>query len=97
MTLPTEPVTLTPAQISELNQRLATMRHDINNHLSLIQAAVELLRAKPHMAERMTATLAEQPPKIAEALQKFSREFEQTLGIRRDAPGARNHAAAPPV
>ncbi|MCX8090396.1 MAG: hypothetical protein N3I86_05590 [Verrucomicrobiae bacterium] len=97
MTLPSEPVTLTPAQIADLNQRLATLRHDINNHLSLILAAVEIIRAKPHMAERMSATLAEQPPKITEALQKFSREFERLLGIRHDAPGPRNHAPAPPV
>jgi 2C-methyl-D-erythritol 2,4-cyclodiphosphate synthase len=59
------------------------MRHDINNHLSLVQAASELIRAKPHMAERMTATLVEQPPKIAAALQSFSAEFEQSLGIQR--------------
>lgn len=97
MTLPTEPVTLTPAQIGELNQRLSNLRHDINNHLSLIMAAAELVRAKPQMAERMIATLIEQPPKINEAIQKFSREFEQTLGIRRDVSGTRNHAHSPPV
>lgn len=97
MTLPTEPVTLTPAQIGELNQRLSNLRHDINNHLSLMLAAVELIRSKPQMAERMMATLVEQPPKITEALQKFSRDFEQALGIRRDTSGARNHATASPV
>lgn len=97
MTLPTEPVTLTPAQIAELSQRLSTLRHDINNHLSLILAAMELIRAKPQMAERMSATIAEQPAKITEALQKFSREFDQTFGIRRDAPGPRNQTPAPPV
>jgi len=97
MTLPTEPVTLTPAQIGEMNQRLSNLRHDINNHLSLMLAAVELIRSKPQMAERMMATLVEQPPKITEALQKFSRDFEQALGIRRDTSGARNHATASPV
>ena len=83
MTLPTQPVTLTVEQIGELNRKLSNMRHDINNQLSLIMAATELIRAKPHMAERMTATLVEQPPKIAAALQSFSTEFEQLLGIQR--------------
>lgn len=83
MTLPTQPVTLTVEQIAELNRKLSNMRHDINNQLSLIMAATELIRAKPHMAERMTATLIEQPPKITASLQSFSTEFEQSLGIRR--------------
>ena len=83
MTLPTQSVTLTVEQITELNRRLSNMRHDINNHLSLVLAASELIRAKPHMADRMTATLVEQPPKIAAALQGFSTEFEQSLGIQR--------------
>ena len=62
MGLPTEPVILTPEQLAQLNSELSTMRHDINNHLSLIMAAVELIRHKPQMAERMMTTLVEQPP-----------------------------------
>jgi len=83
MTLPTQPVTLTVDQIDELKRKLSNMRHDINNQLSLILAATELLRAKPHMAERMTATLVEQPPKITAALMNFSAEFEKAFGIQR--------------
>jgi hypothetical protein len=83
MTLPTQPVTLTVEQIVELNHKLSNMRHDINNQLSLILAATELIRAKPHMAERMTATLAEQPSKITVALTTFSAEFEKAFGIQR--------------
>ncbi len=81
MALPTEPVTLTPEQLAHLNGELSTMRHDINNHLSLIMAAVELIRHKPHMAERMMATLVEQPPRITESLKKFSVEFAETFGL----------------
>ena len=81
MGLPSEPVTLTVAQLDELNRKLSTMRHDINNNLSLIVAAVELIRHKPQMTEKMMATLGEQPTRIAEALSKFSREFERALGI----------------
>ena len=59
------------------------MEHDINNHLSLIIAAVDLTRHKPETAARMLGTLLEQPPRIAEALVKFSAEFERAFGITR--------------
>lgn len=83
MVLPTQPVTLTVEQVEALNRKLATMRHDINNHLSLIGAALELIRAKPQTSERMLATLSEQPPKIAESMTKFSADFEKELHIGR--------------
>jgi hypothetical protein len=83
MPLPSQPVTLTVEQVVDLNTKLSTMRHDINNQLSLIVAAVELIRYKPQTAERMLATLGEQPIKISDALGKFSAEFERTVGITR--------------
>lgn len=83
MGLPSQPVTLTVEQLTELNRQLANMRHDINNNLSLIVAASELIRHKPQVAERMMQTLAEQPGKITTAINKFSSSFEQTFGITR--------------
>jgi hypothetical protein len=83
MTLPSQPVTLTVEQLTELNRKLSEMRHDINNNLTLIIAATELIRYKPQTAERMMATLVEQPQKIAAALQRFSGEFESAVGITR--------------
>jgi hypothetical protein len=83
MRMPSEPVNLSVDEIKELNHKLATLRHDINNHLSLIMAATELIRHKPQMMERMMATLVEQPSKITTAISKFSTEFEQTFGITR--------------
>jgi len=83
MPLPSQPVTLTVEQIGELNRQLSSMRHDINNQLSLIVAALELIRHKPDTAERMITTLGEQPPRIAEAITKFSALFERTLSITR--------------
>jgi cob(I)alamin adenosyltransferase len=83
MTLPTEPVTLTAAQVEELNRQLSTLRHDINNHLSLIMAAIELIRAKPQTLERMMVTLVDQPPKIGEAVAKYSTAFDKTFRIVR--------------
>jgi hypothetical protein len=83
MRLPENPIALSVEQVDELNRQLSAMRHDINNHLSLVIAAVELIRFKPETSERMMTTLAEQPPRIAEALQKFSAQFEQALGITR--------------
>lgn len=84
MGLPNQSVTLSSQQIEELNQKLSRMRHDINNHLSLVVFAIEVLRSKPEMLERMTATLSDQPPKITGDMAKFSAEFEQVFGITRD-------------
>ena len=84
MVLPEQPVTLTAEQIAALNSELANMRHDINNNLSLVLAAVELIRAKPQMTERMITTLLEQPAKVTAAMLKFSGAFEKTFGIKRD-------------
>lgn len=83
MVLPEQPVTLTAEQVAALNRELGNMRHDINNQLSLVLAAVELIRAKPHMTERMIATILEQPAKISTAMQQFSREFEKACDINR--------------
>lgn len=83
MTASCESVALNSSQIEALNKQLSTMRHTVNNHLSLMMAAIELVRRKPEAAERMAGTLTEQPDKIAEAMKKFSADFESTLGIRR--------------
>lgn len=83
MELPGHPVTLSVEQITELNKQLGSLRHDINNNLALITAGIEVIQYKPHLAERMMATVSEQPPKIAQALGKFSLEFDKALGIKR--------------
>jgi hypothetical protein len=83
MGLPPKPVTLSVEQIDELNRRLSTMRHDVNNHLSLILAALEVVRYKPQLAEKMMATLSEQPAKITAAISQYSQDFEKTFGIVR--------------
>ncbi len=81
--MPSQPVTLTPEAIEELNRNLSTMRHDINGSLSLMVAALELIRYRPQTAERMMTTLGEQPAKITASLAKFTTEFERALGIPR--------------
>jgi hypothetical protein len=83
MALPSQPVTLTAEQVDELHRDLSAMRHDINGSLSLIVAALELIRYKPQTAERMMATLADQPAKITASLTKFSAEFDRSLGTGR--------------
>ena len=84
MALITSPITLTEPEVAELDKKLSEMRHGINNHLSLIIAAVELLRIKPDSAASMAATLNEQPTKITNELRKFSIEFDRLLGINRE-------------
>jgi hypothetical protein len=81
---PVSPITLTEEQVRELNHKLGLMRHEVNNQLSLIVAALEMIRFRPESRDRMMETLAQQPLKIQEELARFSEEFEQTLGFSRD-------------
>jgi hypothetical protein len=83
MGMPSQPVTLSVAQLDELNKKLSSMRHDVNNTLSLILAAVELIRHKPQMTERMLDTLLEQPQRVTASVTKFSQDFERIFGITR--------------
>jgi len=83
MPLPNQPVTLNVEQIGELNKKLATLRHDVNNNLALVVAAAEIIHRKPESAERVWSGLAEKPHKIAESIAQFSHELEKALGITR--------------
>jgi TolA-binding protein len=75
--------TLSEEQLRELNKKLSHMRHEVNNQLSLMVAALELVRFRPEMRDRMMDTLAQQPAKIQEEIARFSADFEQALGIIR--------------
>jgi hypothetical protein len=83
MPLPNQPVTLNVEQIGELNNKLAALRHDVNNNLALVIAAIEIIRRKPESAERMWSGLTDKPHKIAESVAQFSCELEKALGITR--------------
>jgi len=83
MPLPSEPVTLNVEQIAELSKKLASMRHDVNNNLSLIMAAVEIFRRRPEAAARMLDSLSEQPHKIAKSVTEFTNELEKALRVTR--------------
>ena len=87
MALPTEPVTFSVEQVAELNQKLANMRHNVNNNLALLVAAVELLRRKPDLALKMADSMAAQPDKMNAEMQSFSAEFEKAFGITREKTG----------
>ena len=81
---PDQAVTMSPAQIEELNKKLCEARHDVNNCLALIIAATELIRRKPDTTARLVDSIAEQPKRIMEQLQKFTREFEKSMGLRNE-------------
>jgi len=83
MAKPTKPVALSMEQIGELNQKLSTLRHDMNNSLSLIAATVSLIRHRPTVTEQMWNTLAEQPRKIGDSFSQFARDLEAVLHITR--------------
>jgi hypothetical protein len=88
MAAPTMPITITPEQLKELNQHLSHMRHEINNQLSLVVAALELVRFKPDLRDRMLETVGQQPPRITAEVAKFSAEFERVFGITRESAGS---------
>ena len=84
MGLPRQPVPLTPEQVAELHRKLSDLRHDVNNHLALMVAALELIRRKPEMIQRMMDNLTDQPQKILDEIKKFSEELEKALRITHD-------------
>jgi hypothetical protein len=81
MGLPSEPVTLSVQDVAELQQKLKDMRHDINNQLCYIVAALEIMR-KPEKAEEMRTTVTKQALKIPDQLRQFTAELERKLGIK---------------
>jgi hypothetical protein len=85
MGLPTGPVTFTAEQIGELNEKLSTMRHNVNNNLALMVAAMEILRRKPETALKMADNISGQTNKLIEEIRVFSAEFERAFGITREA------------
>ena len=79
MPTPEGPVNLTVDQVKALTSGLSHMRHQINNHLSLIMASAELLKMKPDMAEKLTKSIVDQPTKITQEIAHFSQTVEKTL------------------
>ena len=84
MGLPSQTVPLTPEQVAAISRKLSDLRHNVNNHLALMVAALELIRRKPDTVPRMINNLAEQPQKILEEIRKFAEEFEKALQITPD-------------
>jgi hypothetical protein len=84
-------IALSAEQIADLNKRLSVMRHNVNNHLSMVVAACELIRRKPELANRMLENIGQQPEKITDELRQFSDAVETILGIRHHAPSLHAH------
>ena len=84
MALPDKPIALEPDQIAELNKKLSTMRHNVNNYLELIVVASELLKRKPELGPRMLENIMAQPERDISEIKAFSEDFEVTLNIKRN-------------
>jgi hypothetical protein len=72
-------VVLSGPQAAELKEQLAVMRHDVNNHISLIMAAVELITRKPEAAARLVSTLEGQPARVAASMKLFTAQLGTAL------------------
>lgn len=83
MPVPDQPITLTPAQLQAINENLSSLRHNVNNYLSLIVAATEVMRRRPEMANRLLDSLVDPPQKITTEIRDFSDMLEQVLHITR--------------
>ncbi len=84
MAVPKEPVTLSPEQVEQLHARLVDLRHNVNNHLSLMVAATELIRHKPDAALRLVDSISGPQEKIGQEIKAFSAEFEKVFHITRE-------------
>jgi hypothetical protein len=84
MGVPNVPLNVTAEQVGELNKKLSHMRHEVNNQLALAVAALELVRYRPELRDKMFDTVGQQTPKITAEIAKFTAEFEQFFGITRD-------------
>ena len=83
MPLPSEPVTLSVEQIRDVNQKLADLRHDVNNNIALMLSALEMIRRRPETVEKMLESFARQPQKVIDAVTQFSKNLETALHITR--------------
>lgn len=83
MRAPDHAVTLSSAEIAELNVKLGDLRHNVNNHLALVVAVTELLRCRPEMAVQFAASLVDPPQKITSEIKAFSDELERVLQMER--------------
>ena len=70
-------MTLSEEQSAELFKLLSNCRHNVNNNLSLIISAAELLQLKPDTAERMARTIIDQTKKITEEITSYSGSVER--------------------
>ena len=77
-----QPVCLTPSQVAGLNARLAELRHGINNRLTKIVAAAEILQRKPDMIAVFAPQMIDEPQRISDDVAAFSAAFEEALGLR---------------
>jgi hypothetical protein len=84
MGLPREPVPLPASQIAELDRLLSEVRHNVQNHLALMVAALELIRRKPDAVPRVIDNILEQPQRVTDEIKRFALEFEKALKIKRD-------------
>jgi hypothetical protein len=79
MPIPEGSANLTADQVKALTSGFSHMRHQINNHLSLIMASAELIKMKPDMAEKLTKSIVDQPSKITHEIGHFSQTLEKAL------------------
>lgn len=77
-------ITLNADQVAALCSQLSEMRHKVNNYLTLITAAAEIMQRKGEALPRMLDSIMQQPNKINQEIQRFSEAMETTLGSQQE-------------
>lgn len=67
-----------------MDRLLSEVRHNVQNHLALMVAALELIRRKPDAVPRVIDNILEQPQRVTDEIKRFALEFEKALKIKRD-------------
>jgi|KBSSwiStaDraftv2_1062776.scaffolds.fasta_scaffold3451031_1 hypothetical protein len=81
---PTGPVQLGVEDVRAIDKEMADTRHDVNNYLAVLSAALEMIRFRPEQAERFLASAMEQPTRITTRLRQCSDFLGTKLAITQD-------------
>jgi hypothetical protein len=81
--LPTQPVTLSPEQVTLFHRRLMNFEHDMHERLAPLLELSRIARQDPQQLQTRSAEFAQTPPKISGEMTNFATEFDKTFGIVR--------------
>lgn len=86
-----EKVQLSKDEIQAILAELKTIRHKINNDVTVIVASIDLIELRPEMKEQLLKTIRARPLEITKALKTFSAYLQTKLDPAGDEAGGRKN------